>query len=134
MSEIRNRRSRRSRRLETPCPERKKEATQVETPITGNGTLTNNNNVVQESLGKNNSENQLIQSTLISNKIQAWTQIMEQKTSDRIEKLREEMDNKLEVVLKKIKSNKTPAKHRDIFRPVRLHQLSRSCFGTGKKD
>ena len=29
--------------------------------------------------------------------------------------------------------NKTPAKHRDIFRSVRLHQLSHSCFGRGNK-
>ena len=41
-----NKRNRRSRRLETPSPERERERTQVETPITGNESLTNFNTVV----------------------------------------------------------------------------------------
>ena len=53
-----NRRNRRSRRPETPTPDREVEVTQVETPNTGNGTLTNLYNEFQESLGENNSENQ----------------------------------------------------------------------------
>ena len=39
--------------------------------------------------------------------MQVWTQIIEQKNNDRIEKMREEMDNKLEAILKEIKSNKS---------------------------
>ena len=39
--------------------------------------------------------------------MQGWTQIMEQKNNDRIEKMREEMENKLEAILKEIKSNKS---------------------------
>ena len=102
-----NRRNRRSRRLETPSPERSVERTQVETPNTGNITLTNPNTVVQENLGENNIEVQLIEPSQISTEIQAWTQILEQKNNDRIEKMREEMDNKLETILREIKSNKS---------------------------
>ena len=102
-----NKRNRRSRRLETPSPEREVEVTQVGIPITGNETLTNSNTVVQENLGENNSEGQLIEPSVVSNEIQAWTQIMEQKNNDRIEKMREEMENKLETILKEIKSNKS---------------------------
>ena len=71
-----NKKNRRSRRLETPSPDRKVELTQVKTPNTGNGTLTKINNVTEENIGENNSENQLTESTQISNKIQAWTQII----------------------------------------------------------
>ena len=46
-SEMGNKRNRRSRRLESPSPEREIERTQVETSITGNDTLTNFNTVVQ---------------------------------------------------------------------------------------
>ena len=69
--------------------------------------MINFNTVVQEDLGENNSENQLTEPSQISNEIQVWTQIMEQKSDDKIEKKREEMDNKLEAILKEVKSNKT---------------------------
>ena len=49
--------NRRSRRLKTPPPEKEISNTQVETPNTGNETLTNFNTVVQASLGENNPEN-----------------------------------------------------------------------------
>ena len=64
-------------------------------------TLTNNDTVIQSNLGENNSENNLVEPSQISNEIQVWTQIMEQKSNDRIEKMREEMDNKLEAILRK---------------------------------
>ena len=102
-----NRRNRRSRRLETPSPERSVERTQVETPNTGNITLTNPDTGVQENLGENNIGEQLIEPSQISTEIQAWTQIFEQKNNDRIERMREEMDNKLETILREIKSNKS---------------------------
>ena len=102
-----NRRNRRSKRLETPSPERSVERTQVETPNTGNITLTNPNTVVQGNLGENNIGVQLVEPSQISTEIQAWTQIYEQKNNDRIEKMREEMDNKLETILREIKSNKS---------------------------
>ena len=54
-----NKRNRRSRRLETPSPDREAEVTQIETPKTGDETLVDLNNVVQENLGGNSSENQL---------------------------------------------------------------------------
>ena len=69
--------------------------------------LTNNNTVIQNSLGENNSENILTDPSQISNEIQVWTQIMEQKSNDRIEKMREEMDNKLEAILREKKTNKS---------------------------
>ena len=102
-----NRRNRRSRRLETPSPEQSMERAQAETPNTGNITLTNNNVVVQENLGENRFGEQLVEPSQISNEIQAWTEIFEQKNNDRIEKMREEMDNKLEAILREIKTNKS---------------------------
>ena len=101
-----NKRSRRSRRLETPSPEGERERTQVETSITGNETLTNSNTDVQEDLSENNSGNRLTEPSRISDEIQVCTQIMEQKNDDKTEKMRQEMDNKLEAILKEIKSNK----------------------------
>ena len=101
-----NKRHRRSRRLETPSPEKEIGNTQVESPKTGNETLTNFNSVVQDHLGENNQENQLIEPSQISNEIQAWPEIFEQKNNDRIEKMREEMDNKFEAILREIKTNK----------------------------
>ena len=102
-----NRRNRRSRRLGTLSPERSVERTQVETPNTGKITLTNPDTVVQENLGEYNIGEQLTEPSQISTEIQAWTQIFEQKNNDRIEKMREEMDNKLETILREIKSNKS---------------------------
>ena len=102
-----NKRSRRSRRLETPSPDREVEVTQIETPKTGNEALIDLSNVAQGNLGEISSENQLTEPSQISNEMQVWTQIMEQKNNDRIEKMREEMENKLEAILKEIKSNKS---------------------------
>ena len=102
-----NKRNRRSRRLETPSSEREVNNTQLETPNTGNETLTNLNENVQGNLGDNASENQLAEPSQTSNEIQVWTQILEQKSNDRITKMREEMDNKLESILREIRSNKS---------------------------
>ena len=99
-------RNRRSRRLETPSPQREIGNTQVESPHTGNETLTNFNTVVQDSLGETNPEYQLIEPSQISNEIQAWIEIFEQKNNDRNKKMREEMDNKFETIRREIKTNK----------------------------
>ena len=93
-----NKRNRRSRRFETPSPDREVDVTQVETPNTGNGTLGNLNIEVQDKSGENSLEYHLTESTQISNEIQAWTQIMQQKNSDWIKKMKE-MDQKLELIL-----------------------------------
>ena len=69
--------------------------------------MTNLDTVVQESLGENNFENQPTERSQISNEIQVWTQIMEQKNNDRIGKMREEREKKLETIVKEIKSNKS---------------------------
>ena len=104
---MRNKRSRRSRRLGTPSPEREVSETRVGSSETGNITLTNSNLNVQESLGEPNFENQLREPSQISDEIQVWTQTVEQKNTERIEKMREEMDSKLEAILKEIKYNIT---------------------------
>ena len=105
-----NKRNRRSRRLETPSPDREVGVTQIETPKTGNEALIDLSNVVQGKLGENISENQLTEPSQMSNEMQVWTQIVEQKNNDRIEKMREEMENKLEAILKEIKSNKSASR------------------------
>ena len=84
-----------SRIAKTASPDREVDITQVETPNAGKETLTNLNTVVQESLGENNSENQLTEPSQINYEIQVWTQFMEQKTNDMIEKMREEMEKRL---------------------------------------
>ena len=103
---MRNKRSRRSRRLATPSPEKEVSETRVDSSETCNITLTNSNLIFQESLGEPNFENQLREPSQISDKIQVWTQIVEQINTERIEKMREEMDSKLEAILKDIKCNK----------------------------
>ena len=45
--------------------------------------------------------------SLVSNEIPIWTQIMEPKNNDKIEKVREEMVKKFEAFLKEVKTNKT---------------------------
>ena len=102
-----NKRSRRSRRLATPSPEREVSETRVDSSETGNITLTNSNLNVQENLSEPNLENQLREPSQISDEIQVWTQIVERKNTERIEKMREEMDSKLEAILKEIKCNKS---------------------------
>ena len=102
-----NRRNRRSRRLETPSPDSEVERTQVETPNRGNETLTNFNTAVQKSLIENTQGVQLVELSKISNEMKAWTQIIEQQSNDRIEKMGEEMENEFETILREIKSNKS---------------------------
>ena len=80
--------------------------TRVDSSETGNITLTNSNLNVQENLSEPNLENQLREPSQISDEIQVWTQIVERKNTERMEKMREEMDNKLEAILKEIKNNK----------------------------
>ena len=80
--------------------------TRVDSSETGNITLTNSNLDVQENLSEPNLENQLREPSQISDEIQVWTQIVERKNTERMEEMREEMDNKLEAILKEIKNNK----------------------------
>ena len=101
-----NKRNRRSRRLATPLPDRELSEKQVETPNPGNEFLTNSNVNVQEGLGENSSLYQLIEPSLLNSEIQVWTQIMEQNNDSKIEKMKKEMDSKLEAILREVKSNK----------------------------
>ena len=95
-----NRRNRRSRKMETPSPERELEKTQVETSVTGKEISTKLNTFVQGNSSENISENQLTEPSQFCNEIQVWTQIMEQKNDEKIERMREELDNKLEAILR----------------------------------
>ena len=56
-----NKRNRRSRRNETPSPDRDLGEAQVETSMQGNETLTNVSTVIQEPLGENESRSNLIE-------------------------------------------------------------------------
>ena len=84
-------RNRRSRRLETPFPERKTSEVHVEVSSQGNETSTNVSLQSQESLGDVELRPRLVESSQVSNEIQAWTKIFEQKNNDRMTKMREEM-------------------------------------------
>ena len=100
-----NKRNRRSRRLATPSPGREMSETRVDSPETGNMTLTNSNLNVQGSLGELTLENQLREHSQFSDEMQFSTQVVEWKNTERIEKMREEMDSTLEAILKEIKYN-----------------------------
>ena len=102
-----NKRNRRSSRLGTPSPERILTEVQVETPPQGNDTLVNVDSNIQGDLDNFELRSQLIEPSQLSNEIQAWTENFEQKNNDRITKMREEMENKLDAILKEIKSNKS---------------------------
>ena len=52
----------------------------------------------------------MIEPSQISNEIQAWTEIFERKNNDRIEKMRKEMDNKFETILREFRTNKNASK------------------------
>ena len=64
---MRNKRNRRSRRQETPSPDRGLSETRMETPIQGNETLDNVNTVIQGPLGGDDNRTLLIEPSQISN-------------------------------------------------------------------
>ena len=102
-----NTRNKRPRRLETPSFDRGFNETQIETSNQGNDTLTDVNSDIQETSGADNLRPHLIEPSRISNEIQAWTENFKEKNHDRITKMREETENKLDAILKEIKSNKS---------------------------
>ena len=102
-----NRRNRRSKRLETLSPEREESSIRDESSETGNITLINATLNVENNLGESGKRNRLVDPSQISNEIQAWTEIFEQRNNDRILKMREELENKLNAILKEVKSNKS---------------------------
>ena len=95
------------RRLESLSREKDFSETQVETSNQGNDTLTNIDTNVQENLDNFDLRPQLPELNQLSNAIQAWTENFEQKNNDRITKMREEMDIKLDAILIEMKSNKS---------------------------
>ena len=101
-----NKRNRRSRRLGTPSSERSLSEVQVDTSPQGNDTLVNVDSNIQGKLDNFELRSQLIEPSQLGSEIQAWTENFEQKNNDRITKMREEIENKLDAILKEIKSNK----------------------------
>ena len=104
---MRNKRNRRSRRSEKPSPDRGLGEIQVKTPNQGIDSLTFVIFDVQGTSGVDNLRTQLIEPSRVSDEIQAWTENFEQKIRERIMKMREEMENKLDAILKEIKSSKS---------------------------
>ena len=96
-----NKRNRRSRRLESPSLDRGLDGTQIETSYQSHDTLTNVN-----LRGADNIRPQLIEPSQISKEIQARTEHFEQKKKNRIMEM-EEMENKLDAILKEMKSSKS---------------------------
>ena len=97
-----NKRNTRSRRQEILSPGGEENRNKADSSETGNITLTKSNLNVEETLGESHLENRLVEPSQISNENQAWTEIFEQKNDDRKSKMREEMENKLDAVLKEI--------------------------------
>ena len=87
-----NKRNKRSRRLETPSLDRGLSKAQAEAPNQGNETSTNVNTVVEDSSSGDEIRPRLVESSQISNEIQAWAQNSERKNNDTIMKMREEME------------------------------------------
>ena len=126
-----NKRSRRSRRLATPSPEREEDRTRTDFSETGNITLTNSNLNVDGDLGEPNPGNQLVEPSQASSEMQAWTEIIDQRNNDRIEKMREEMENKLDAILKEIKSNRS---HSTVTNPRSITNEIEDIQPTGSKS
>ena len=93
--------------METPSPDRDLSESQVETPNQGNETLNNVISVVQETLGDVVLRPQLTEPSQINKEIQVRTESFEQKNNDTKMKMREEMENKFEAILKEIRTNKS---------------------------
>ena len=71
----------------------------------------------------------LVEPSQVSNEIQAWTEIFEHKNIDRITKMREEMEKKLDAILMEIKTNKITSmttKPRSEMNEIESMQLSGS--------
>ena len=126
-----NKRSRRSRRLATPSPEREEDRTRTDFSETGNITLTNSNLNVDGDLGEPNPGNRLVEPSQASSEMQAWTEIIDQRNNDRIEKMREEMENKLDATLKEIKSNRS---HSTVTNPRSITNEIEDIQPTGSKS
>ena len=126
-----NKRSRRSRRLATPSPEREEDRTRTDFSETGNITLTNSNLNVDGDLGEPNPGNQLVEPSQASSEMQAWTEIIDQRNNDRIEKMRGEMENKLDAILKEIKSNRS---HSTVTNPRSITNEIEDIQPTGSKS
>ena len=89
-------------RFETPSPDRGLSETQGDTPNQGNETLTNIYTDIQGILSGDDLRLQLTEPSQVCNEIQAWTENFEQENNDRIMKMKEEMENKQDTILKKI--------------------------------
>ena len=76
-----NRRNRRSRRLETPSPERETSEVRIETPSQGNETLTNGNLQSQESLSETDLRHRLVEPSQVIMKFKLGPRFLNRKTT-----------------------------------------------------
>ena len=90
--------NRRSKRPDSPPPSKHANNIEVEFPNQGNDTLTNNVVDCQESLCENNLGSHITEHCQISNELQVWTQIIQQKINERIGGIREEIQDKFEAI------------------------------------
>ena len=104
---MRNKRNRRSRRLKTPSPDRDLSEMQVETSDQGNETLTTVNTIIQKILGGDQMRPLLVEPSQSVMRFKRWTENFEQMNNDRILKIREEMENNFEAILKGIRTSKS---------------------------
>ena len=79
---------------------------QVATPNQGIVTPNIVNDIDQGSLGENNLGSQLTDLSQVSNETKIWTQILEQTNNDRVERMREAMNDKVKAIPKELCSNK----------------------------
>ena len=61
----------------------------------------------QERLGETDLRRRLVEPSQVSNEIQAWSEIFEQKNNDKSTKMREEMEDKLDAILMDIKTSRS---------------------------
>ena len=102
-----NKRSRSSRRSKTLSGEEDLSEMQLETSAQGKDTLVNIEWNAQGTSDNGAIRPQLIEPSQRSNEIKAWTKNFQQKNDDIINKIIEEMENKIHVILKAIKYNKS---------------------------
>ena len=100
-----NKRNRRSRRGQSPSPERELITSEIETSQ-GNETLIETLSNFENVSSVRDEEIALDSGTQNENEMQIWTQRITDKTNKEVTNLRKEMDEKLEKILKEMKNNR----------------------------
>ena len=100
-----NKRSRRSRRGQSPSLERELSASEIETSQ-GNETVIETLSNFENVSSVRDEKTALESGTQNENEMQIWTQRLTDKTNKEVTNLRKEMDEKLEKILKEMKNNR----------------------------